>query len=82
VLAGAGLEIVLSGIPMPTMSSVTQRWIHTYRRELPDRTLTWNERHLLHAPRELESSCNAHRPHRAPGTGRTTAVATRTHRRP
>jgi hypothetical protein len=37
------------------------------RRDLPDRTLTWNERHLLHALREFESSCNAHRPHRAPG---------------
>jgi putative transposase len=67
VLAGAGLEIVPSGIRMPKMNSVIQRWIQACRRELPDRTLTWNQRHLLHALREFESSCNEHRPYRALG---------------
>jgi len=28
-----------------------------------DRTLIWNQRHLLHALREFEQSYNAHRPH-------------------
>ena len=64
VLADAGLEIVLSGIRMPRMNSVIERWIQTCRRELLDRTLIWNERHLL---REFESFCNEHRPHRALG---------------
>lgn len=41
-----------------------ERWIQTCRRELPDRTLIWNERHLLHAPREFESFYNEHGPHR------------------
>jgi putative transposase len=67
VLKGAGLETVLSGIRMPRMNSVTERWIQTCRRELLDRTLIWNEHHLLHALREFESSCNEHRPHRALG---------------
>jgi putative transposase len=37
------------------------------RRELLDRTLIWNERHLLHALREFEAFYNEHRPHRALG---------------
>ncbi|MGV9384986.1 hypothetical protein ACWDRB_54910 [Nonomuraea sp. NPDC003707] len=32
-----------------------ERWIQTCRRELLDRTLIWNERHLLHALREFET---------------------------
>jgi putative transposase len=34
------------------------------RRELLDRTLTWNQRHLMTVLREYEDSCNTHRPHR------------------
>jgi putative transposase len=67
VLKVAGLEIVLSGIRMPRMNSVIERWIQTCRRELLDRTLIWNERHLLHALREFGSFYNEHRPHRALG---------------
>ena len=33
------------------------------RRELLDRTLIWNQRHLLHALREFERFYNSHRPH-------------------
>ncbi|TDD40965.1 hypothetical protein E1288_34000 [Saccharopolyspora elongata] len=33
------------------------------RHELLDRTLIWNQRHLLHAQRELEEFYNSHRPH-------------------
>jgi hypothetical protein len=32
-------------------------------RELLDRTLIWNQRHLLHALREFEQFYNCHRPH-------------------
>jgi hypothetical protein len=31
------------------MNAVMQRWIQTCRRELLDRTLTWNQPHLLDA---------------------------------
>jgi putative transposase len=40
-----------------------ERWVLTCRRELPDRTLIWNQRHLLHALREFETFSNEHRPH-------------------
>jgi putative transposase len=33
------------------------------RRELLDRSLIWNQRHLLHALREFEQFYNGHRPH-------------------
>jgi hypothetical protein len=35
----------------------------TRRRELLDRTLIWNQYHLLHKLREFEAFCNTHRPH-------------------
>ena len=38
--------------------------MQTCRRELLDRTLIWNQRHLLHALREFEQFYNEHRPHR------------------
>jgi transposase InsO family protein len=63
VLADAGIETVLSGVRMPRMNSVMERWVQTCRRELLDRTLIWNQRHLLHALREYERFYNGHRPH-------------------
>jgi hypothetical protein len=38
VLAAAGIKVVLSGIQMPRMNSITERWVHTCRHELLDRT--------------------------------------------
>ncbi|MFE9009201.1 integrase core domain-containing protein [Streptomyces sp. NPDC007875] len=63
VLKDAGIEVVLSGIQMPRMNSIMERWIQTCRRELLDRTLIWNQRHLLHTLREFEQIYNRHRPH-------------------
>jgi len=37
--------------------------VPTCHRELLDRTLTWNQRHLLHALREFEQFYNGHRPY-------------------
>ena len=37
--------------------------MQTCRRELLDRTLIWNQRHLLHALREFEQHYDDHRPH-------------------
>jgi hypothetical protein len=37
--------------------------VQTCRRELLDRTLIWNHRHLLHALRQFEEHYNSHRPH-------------------
>ena len=67
VLNDAGLEVVKSGVRMPRMNSIMERWIQACRREFLDRTLIWNQRHLLHALREYETFYNRHRPHRALG---------------
>ncbi|WP_369265365.1 integrase core domain-containing protein [Streptomyces sp. R35] len=61
------VEVVLSGVRMPRMNSIMERWVQTCRRELLDRTLIWNERHLLYALREFEQFHNGHRPHRTLG---------------
>nr|BFE56526.1 hypothetical protein GCM10020063_010520 [Dactylosporangium thailandense] len=60
VLKDAGVEIVLSGIRIPHMNAIMERWVQTCRREVLDRTLIWNQRHLLH---EYEHFYNEHRPH-------------------
>ncbi|PSL51526.1 integrase-like protein [Saccharothrix carnea] len=63
VLADAGVRVVLSGIRIPRMNVIMERWICSCRRELLDRTLIWNQQHLLHALRQYEQSYNTHRPH-------------------
>jgi transposase InsO family protein len=65
VLADAGITVVLTGVRMPRMSALMERWVQTCRRELLDRTLVWNQRHLLDALRDFEAFYNAHRPHRS-----------------
>lgn len=45
------------------MNASMERWIKTCRHELLDRTLTWNQRHLLHALREYGQFYHSHRPH-------------------
>ena len=47
------------------MNSITERWIGSCRRELLDRTLIWNLRHLMMVLREYEDFYNSYRPHRA-----------------
>ena len=46
VLADAGITTVLSGVRTPRMNAIMERWVQTYRRELLDRTLIWNQQHL------------------------------------
>jgi transposase InsO family protein len=64
VLADAGIAVVLTGIRMPRMNAIMERWVRTCRSELLDRILIWNQAHLLHALHEFESHYNEHRPHR------------------
>jgi transposase len=64
ILADTGIEVVLTGVRMPRMNSIMERWIQSCRHELLDRTLIWNQAHLLHALREYEHHHNTHRPHR------------------
>ncbi|GAA0704906.1 hypothetical protein GCM10009548_92770 [Streptomyces malaysiensis subsp. malaysiensis] len=54
-MTDAGLKAITTGIRIPRMNSLVERWIQTCRRELLDRTSIWNQNHLLHALREYES---------------------------
>jgi transposase InsO family protein len=63
VLKDAGIEAMLSGVQMPRMNALMERWVQTCRRELLDRSLILNQRQLLHALREFEQFYNSHRPH-------------------
>jgi transposase InsO family protein len=63
ILTDMGIRIVLSGVRTPRMNSICERWVLSCRRELLDRTLIWNQRHLLHALRQYEAFYNQHRPH-------------------
>jgi transposase InsO family protein len=67
LLTDAGLTVVTTGIRMPRMNSLRERWIQTCRRELLEGTLIWSQSHLLHAVGEFETFYNCHRSHRALG---------------
>jgi putative transposase len=60
-----GIEIVRSPVRALRANAIMERWIGSCRRELLDRTLVWNDRHLLQVLREYEAHYNAHRPHRS-----------------
>jgi transposase InsO family protein len=64
VFEAEGIEVVTTGIRVPRMNSIMERWVQSCRHELLDRTLIWNLPHLLHALAEFESFYNQHRPHR------------------
>ena len=55
------------------MNSIMERWVGSCRRELLDRTLVWNQRHLMIVLREYEDFYNTHRAERA-GARPTTAA--------
>jgi putative transposase len=65
VFQAAGARIIRSAVQAPRMNSIMERWIGSCRRELLDRTLIWNQRHLMTVLREYEDFYNTHRPHRA-----------------
>ena len=65
MFTAAGLRIVRSGVRMPRMNSIMERWIGGCRRELLDRTLIWNLPHLRRILAACERHHNDHRPHMA-----------------
>jgi len=64
VFRAAGARVVRSAVQALRMNSIMERWIGSCRRELLDRTLIWNQRHLMTVLREYEDFYNTHRPHR------------------
>ena len=67
VFQAAGIRVIRSAVQAPRMNSIMERWIGSCRRELLDRTLICNLRHLMMVLREYEDFYNSHRPHRALG---------------
>ena len=65
VFQAVGIRVIRSAVQAPRMNSIIERWIGSCRRELLDRTLIWNQRHLMIVLREYEDFYNTHRPHRA-----------------
>jgi hypothetical protein len=64
VFQAAGVRVIRSVVQPPRMNSIMKRWIGSCRRELLDRTLIWNQRHLMIVLREYEDFYKTHRPHR------------------
>ncbi|WP_346768634.1 integrase core domain-containing protein [Streptomyces sp. DASNCL29] len=58
------VEVVRTGVQMPRMNAIMERWVRSCRTELLDRTLIWSQTHLLHALREYEGFYNELSPHR------------------
>lgn len=68
ILADAGIKVILSGIQVPRMNAIMVRWVRACHHELLDRTLIYDQQHLLHALQEYERFYNLHRPHQGSRT--------------
>jgi putative transposase len=53
VFQAAGIRVTRSAVRAPRMNPVMERWTGSCRRELPDPTLAWNQRHLMIVLREV-----------------------------
>ena len=60
-----GIRVLLSAPQAPRMNAIMERWVGSVRRELLDRILIMNERHLCKVLAEYEAHFNTCRPHQA-----------------
>jgi hypothetical protein len=67
VLVSEGIQIIKTPIRAPRANAIMERWIGSLRRELLDRMLILNARHLRRVLAEYEHHFNTHRPHRSLG---------------
>jgi transposase InsO family protein len=65
VFASEGLRILRTPVRAPRANAIAERWVATVRRELLDRMLIINRRHLTAVLTEYVAHFNHHRPHRA-----------------
>ena len=65
VFRAEGVRVLLTAPQALRMNAIIERWVGSVRRELLDRTLIMNERHLRKVLTEYETHFNEHRPHRA-----------------
>ena len=63
--ASEGIRILNTPVRAPRANAIAERWIGTLRRELLDRTLIVNRRHLTAVLTQYVAHFNNHRPHRA-----------------
>jgi transposase len=82
ILADSGITVVRSGVKMPRMNAIMERWVRTCRAELLGPNPHLDQRHLLHALREYENFYNAHRPHQGHRQRPAADTAARTDHRP
>ena len=67
VFRSDGTTIIRTPPYTPVANAYAERWVGTVRRELCDRTLIWNRRHLEQLLRDYVEHYNTHRPHRSLG---------------
>ena len=65
VFASEGIRILRTPVRAPRANAIAERWVGTVRRELLDRMLIINRRHLMAVLTEYVAHFNDHRPHRA-----------------
>jgi putative transposase len=65
VFASEDIRILRTPVQAPRANAIAERWIGTLRRELLDRMLIVNRRHLETVLAEYVAHFNDHRPHRA-----------------
>jgi transposase InsO family protein len=65
VFASEAIRILRTPVRAPRANAIAERWIATVRRELLDRILIVNRRHLKTVLAEYVTHFNDHRPHRA-----------------
>ena len=65
VFASESIRILRTPVRAPRANAIAERWIGTVRRELLDRMLIINRRHLTAVLTEYVAHFNDHRPHRA-----------------
>ena len=65
VFASEGIRILRTPVRAPQANAIAERWIATARRELLDRMLIINRRHLMAVLTEYVAHFNDHRCHRA-----------------
>ena len=62
-----GIKVLKTPVRTPVANSFAERWIGTLRRELLDRTIVWNRRHLERFVVDYIDHYNGHRPLRSLG---------------
>jgi putative transposase len=65
VFLSEGIKIIKSPVRAPRANAIMERWVGSCRREILDRILIVNARHLRQVLAEYETHFNTHRPHRA-----------------